>query len=90
MKYFVISLQDFSLLTTSMLEEEFKELKTVKLFSCPTTAQMEAKKIPFGVVVTPINELNCEEYIQSLNQRIQDLLRENESLQNQLTEITNP
>ena len=84
MKYLVIDLSDFSVLTEPMMDEA-GELKVVKTFDCVTSAKLAAEKLALGVVV-PARELHTPEEIQNLNQRIQDLLRENESLQEQLNE----
>ena len=85
MKYLVIDLSDFSVLTEPMMDE-VGELKVAKTFDCVTSANLAAEKLALGVVVVPARELDTPEEIQNLNQRIQDLLRENESLQEQLNE----
>ena len=85
MKYLVIDLSDFSVLTEPMMDE-VGELKVAKTFDCVTSAKLAAEKLALGVVVIPARELHTPEEIQNLNQRIQDLLRENESLQEQLNE----
>ena len=85
MKYLVIDLSDFSILTEPMMDE-VGELKVAKTFDCVTSAKLALEKLALGLVVIPDCELHTLEEIQNLNQRIQDLLRENESLQEQLSE----
>ena len=85
MKYLVIDLSDFSVLTEPMMDE-VGELKVAKTFDSVTSANLAVEKLALGVVVIPARELHTPEEIQDLNQRIQDLLRENESLQEQLNE----
>lgn len=88
MNYLVINLSDFSVLKKPMFDEEY-ELSTVEVFSCPTTAKIAADKLSMGVVVIAVRDIDSIlipgiEMLQQANQRVQDLLKENESLKNQL------
>lgn len=86
MKYLVGSLSDFSILTTEIIDEE-GGLVTAKLFECPTAAKMAANKLTLGLVLVPARELGATDIEnQELRQRIQDLIKENESLHSQLND----
>ena len=90
MKYIVINLSNFSVLTEDIFDEE-GSLKTAKVFNCETDAKLASKNLTdngsFSMVVVPLKGLPSpvhEEMLQRQAQRIQDQQREIESLTAQL------
>lgn len=84
MKYLVISLADFSVLSKDAFDED-TDLKVAQVFTCSTAAKLAASKVTLGCVVIPLRELQTTE---DLQERIYNQQLEIDSLKTQLDEYT--